>query len=275
MLKRSVGATGEQIPVIGLGTWQVFDAEATAAELAPRREVLEVLFAAGGRVIDSSPMYGRSEAVTGTLLAAMGARDKSFLATKVWTHGEAAGIAQMQASMVKMNAGPTIDLIQVHNLVDWRVHLKTLRKWKAEGRVRAIGITHYTVSSLDDLAAVIRAEPIDYVQLVHSIGVRAAEDKLLPLCADKGIGVLVNQPFGQGAHFRRVKGKALPDWAGEMGIQSWGQLFLKYIVSHPAVTCAIPGTAKAEHMRDNVAAGAGPMPDAKGRQRLAAFWDQM
>ncbi|MFM9941564.1 MAG: aldo/keto reductase [Hyphomicrobiaceae bacterium] len=275
MLTRKIVATGEDMPVIGLGTWQVFDVEGTAEELAQRREVLDVLFKAGGRMIDSSPMYGRAEAITGTLLQQMQARDKAYLATKVWTTGEAAGTAQMQASMAKMQAGKTIDLIQIHNLVDWRTHLKTLRKWKDEGRVRAIGITHYTVSSLDDLAAVIRAEKIDVVQLVHSIGVRAADDRLLPLCAEKGVATIINQPFGQGAHFRKVKGKPLPDWAAEMGIASWGQLFLKFIVSHPAVTCVIPGTSKAEHMRDNVAAGSGVMPDAKGRQRLAAVWDGM
>ncbi len=275
MLTRKIAATGEDMPVIGLGTWQVFDVEATAAELAPRREVLDVLFAAGGRMIDSSPMYGRAEAITGTLLHQMQARDKAYLATKVWTTGEAAGIAQMQASMAKMAAGKTIDLIQIHNLVDWRTHLKSLRKWKDEGKVRSIGITHYTVSSLDDLAAVIKAETIDVVQLVHSIGVRAAEDRLLPLCAEKGVATIINQPFGQGAYFGKVKGKPLPDWAGELGIASWGQLFLKFIVSHPAVTCVIPGTSKPEHMRDNVAAGSGPMPDAKARARLAAVWDAL
>ena len=275
MLTRKVMATGEDMPVIGLGTWQVFDVDATPAELAPRREVLEILFSAGGRMIDSSPMYGRSEEITGTLLRQMHARDKAYLATKVWTQGEAAGIAQMQTSMARMQAGKTIDLIQIHNLVDWRTHLKTLRKWKDEGRVRAIGLTHYTVSSLDDLAQVIRSEKVDFVQCVHSIGVRSAEDRLLPLCAEKGVATIINQPFGQGAHFQKVRGKPLPDWAAEMGIASWGQLFLKYIVSHPAVTCVIPGTGKPEHMRDNVVAGSGPLPDAKGRQRLAALWDSL
>jgi diketogulonate reductase-like aldo/keto reductase len=273
MLKRSIPATGEEMPVIGLGTWQVFDVDGTPQELEQRREVLAVLFAAGGRMIDSSPMYGRSEAVVGTLLSAMTARDKAYLATKVWTRGEAEGIRQMETSMSRLQAGASIDMMQIHNLVDWRTHLKTLRAWKEQGKVRAIGITHYTVPALDELAAIVRAEKIDAVQLVHSIGVRAAEERLLPLCAEKGVAVIVNQPFGQGSFFRRVKGKALPDWAAEMGIASWGQFFLKYIVSHPAGTCVIPATSRPDNMRENVAAGFGPMPDAAGRRRLADFWD--
>ncbi len=275
MLTRRLPATGEEIPVIGLGTWQVFDVEATPSELAQRRAVLEALFAAGGRVIDSSPMYGRAEAITGMLLKDMDAREKAYLATKVWTQGEAAGIAQMEASFAKLQAGRTIDLMQIHNLVDWRTHLKTLRRWKGDGRVRAIGITHYTVSSLADLEAVIKTEAIDVVQLVHSIGVRAAEDRILPLCQERGVGVIVNQPFGQGGFFARVRGKPLPDWAAELGIASWAQLFLKYIVSHPAVTCAIPGTSKAGNMADNAAAGSGRMPDAAERRRMAQLWDRI
>lgn len=274
MLTRTLKSTGEAIPVIGLGTWQVFDVGKDQAALDQRRAVLEVLFEAGGKVIDSSPMYGTSEAVTGTLLRQMNARPKAWLATKVWTSGEAAGIRQMEASIEKMHAG-RMDLMQIHNLVDWRTHLKTLRRWKEEGRIGAIGITHYTVPALDELAAIIKAEQIDTVQLVHSIGVRAAEERLYPLCQERGVGVIVNQPFGQGTNFAKVRGKELPAWVDEFDIRSWGQLFLKYIVSHPAVTCAIPGTAKPEHMRDNVAAGFGRMPDAAGRKRLAALWDSL
>lgn len=271
MLTRTVRAAGQTIPVIGLGTWQTFDIGTDAAERAQRRRVLEILFQAGGSVIDSSPMYGRSEAVVGDLLAAMGARDKAYLATKVWTHGAAAGITQMQTSITRMRSG-VMDLMQIHNLVDWRTHLKTLRQWKEEGRIRAIGITHYTVSGLDELAAVIRAEPVDYVQLVHSIMVRAAEDRLLPLAAERGIGVIVNQPFGQGSAFRAVRGKPLPPWAADHDIASWAQFLLKFVVSHPAVTCVIPGTARPEHMTDNVAAGLGRLPDAATRERMAALW---
>jgi aryl-alcohol dehydrogenase-like predicted oxidoreductase len=274
MLTRPIPKTNEPLPVIGLGTWQAFDIGADRAALDQRKEVLRILFEAGGSVIDSSPMYGRAEAVIGTLLTEMKARDKAFLATKVWTSGEAAGAAQMSASFANMQAD-TIDLMQIHNLVDWRTHLKTLRAWKEKGRFRYIGITHYTSSALDDLAAVIRAEPIDFVQLAYSIDVRAAETRLLPLAAERGVGVLVNRPFSTGGLFGRVRGKALPEWASEIDCASWGQFFLKFIIGHPAVTCVIPGTAKPEHMRDNLRAGDGRLPDAAQRQRMAKYWDEL
>jgi len=217
-------------------------------------------------------MYGRAEEVVGVLLNEMKAADKAFIATKVWTSGEAAGIRQMNDSAAKMQA--PIDLMQVHNLVDWRTHLKTLRAWKAQKKVRYIGITHYTVPGLDELAAVIRAEPaIDFVQFAFSINVRDAEARLLPLCAERGIATLINQPFDSGDLFRKVRGKALPAWAAEMECASWGQVFLKYILGHPAVTCVIPGTAKPEHMRDNIGAGLGRLPDAAERKRMAELWD--
>jgi diketogulonate reductase-like aldo/keto reductase len=274
MLTRPIPQSQEPLPVVGVGTWQTFDIEAERAALDQRKEVLRILFEAGGRVIDSSPMYGRAEAVVGTLLAEMKAHDKAFLATKVWTSGESAGIRQMNASFSKMQA-PVIDLMQIHNLVDWRTHLRTLRAWKAAKRLRYIGITHYTVPSLGDLAAVIRAEPLDFVQLSYSIDVRAAEERLLPLAAERGVAVLVNQPFGSGNLFRQVRGKALPAWAAEFDCASWAQFFLKFILSHPAVTCVIPGTAKPEHARDNVAAGLGRLPDAAQRKRMIAYWDAL
>jgi diketogulonate reductase-like aldo/keto reductase len=273
MAVRAIPSTGEAIPVIGLGTWQAFDVGDDAAALAQRRQVLEILFEAGGRVIDSSPMYGRAEAVVGRLLAEMGARDKAFLATKVWTSGEKAGVAQMLASIGKMHAGTTLDLMQVHNLVDWRTHLRTLRAWQAEGRVRTIGITHYTVSAFDELMAIMRSEKIDFVQLPYSLAVRAAEERLLPLAADRGIAVIPNRPFDGASMFRHVKGRALPDFAAEIGAKSFAQLFLKYLVGHPAVTTVIPGTANPVHMRDNVAAGFGPMPDGALRRRIAAWYE--
>jgi len=219
-------------------------------------------------------MYGRAEAVVGNLLTEMKAHDRTFLATKVWTSGEAAGIAQMKASSAKLQA-PAIDLMQIHNLVDWRTHLRTLRAWKEEKRFRYIGITHYTDSALDELAAVIRAERIDFVQFAYSIDGRAAESRLLPLCAERGVAILVNRPFGSGSLFGQAKGKALPGWASELDCASWSQFFLKYILGHPAVTCVIPGTAKPEHMRDNVSAGLGRLPDATQRQRMAAYWDAL
>ena len=272
LLTRIIPALDEPIGVVGLGTWQVFDVAATPAELAPRREVLEVLFAAGGRMIDSSPMYGRSEAVVGTLLSQMQARDKAFLATKVWTTSSDAGMAQMRTSAARMQTR-TIDLMQIHNLVDWQTHIKTLRDWKDGGLFRAIGITHYTTSALDDLAAIIKTEKIDFVQTAYALDVRAAEERLLSVAQDHGVAVIVNRPFSGGSLFTKAKGKPLPDWAGEIGAASWGQVFLKYLIGHPAVTCVIPGTARPEHMRDSVGAGIGPSPDAAQRRRMAQWWD--
>ena len=273
MLTRPIPSTKEPLPVVGVGTWQTFDVAATTTELAPRQEVLRTLFEAGGKVIDSSPMYGRAEEVVGVLLEAMKAFDKAFLATKVWTSGEAAGIRQMRDSAAKMQS--TIDLMQIHNLVDWRTHLATLRAWKAQKKIRYIGLTHYTVPALDELAAIISRERVDFLQFPYSINVRAAEARLLPLCAERGVAVLVNQPFDSGNLFRKVRGKPLPEWAAEIDCASWGQVFLKYILGHPAATCVIPGTAKPEHMRDNVAAGMGRMPDAAQLGRMAAYWDAL
>ena len=274
MLTRKIPSSGEALPVVGLGTWQTFDIGSDRAEMDARKEVLRVLFEAGGSVVDSSPMYGRAEAVTGTLLAEMKMRDKAFLATKVWTSGEKAGVQQMQQSAARLQTR-VIDLMQIHNLVDWRVHLKTLRAWKEQGTLRYIGITHYTVPALEDLAAIIRGETIDFVQLGYSIGVRAPETRLLPLCQEKGVAVIANQPFDSGRHFSQARGKPLPEWAAEIDAKSWGQIFLKYLIGHPAVTCVIPGTAKAGHMRDNVAAGFGRLPDESLRKRMAAHWDRM
>ena len=250
----------------------MFDVAATPAELAPLQEVLEVLFAAGGLMIDSSPMYGQSEAIAGTLLSQMQARDKAFLATKVWTTGEASGIAQMRTSAARLQT-QSIDLMQIHNLVDWRTHIKTLRAWKDRGLFRTIGITHYTTSALDELAAVIKAEKIDFVQLAYALDVRAAEARLLPVAQEHGVAVIVNRPFSGGTLFAKVKGKPVPEWASEFGAASWAQIFLKYLLGHPAVTCVIPATARPEHMRDNVGAGMGPLPDTAQRQRMAQWWD--
>jgi diketogulonate reductase-like aldo/keto reductase len=272
LLTRPIPSSGEALPVVGLGTWQTFDIGDGEGERAPRREVLQILLEGGGTVIDSSPMYGRSEGVVGALLAELGARERAFLATKVWTRGRAAGIAQMEQSLRRFRS-ERLELMQVHNLVDWQVHLKTLRAWKAEGRIRYLGITHYTTGALDDLAAVIEREPIDFVQLAHSLAVRAAEDRLLPLAADRGVAVLVNRPYEKGALFRRVKGRALPPWAADFGAATWGQFFLKYILSQPAVTCVIPGTAKPKHMADNLGAGRGRLPDTRERERMVRFWE--
>ena len=268
---RKIPKGGARLPVIGLGTWQTFDIGGDPDARAQRQDVLRLLFEGGGSVIDSSPMYGRSEAVVGDLLTAMGDRDRAFLATKVWTWGEDKGIRQMKASLENFRT-PRIELMQIHNLVDWQVHLRTLRQWKEAGTFRHIGITHYTDSGLDELIEVMRAEDVDFVQMAYSIGARAAEDKLLPCAAERGVAVLVNRPFEGGGVFRETRSEPLPGWAADYGIASWGQFFLKYVLAHPAVTCVIPGTSKPKHMADNLAAGHGPLPDAAARAKMAAMF---
>ena len=273
-MARPIPSSGEALPCIGLGTWQTFDIGDDAAERAQRREVLELLFAGGGRVIDSSPMYGRSEAVVGDLLAEMGAPSEAFLATKVWTRGRESGIRQMTSSAQRLKTD-VIDLIQIHNLLDWKEHLPTLRAWKESGKIRYLGITHYTRRALDDLSDIIEREPLDFVQMAYSIGVRDAERRLLPLAAEKGVAVLVNRPYEGGNVFRRVRGEPLPGWAEDFGAATWGQFFLKYLLGHPAVTCAIPGTRKPKHLLDNLAAGRGRLPDPSERKRMVSFWEKL
>ncbi len=268
MLTRTIPSSGKPLPVVGLGTWQTFDVGTSAAERAPLSGVLKELFAAGASVIDSSPMYGRSEGVVGELIESAQSRSKAFLATKVWTRGKSNGIEQMERSFQLMRT-KHMDLMQVHNLTDWQVHLDTLRGWQKDGRVSYLGVTHYTSSAFDDLEAVMRAEKLDFVQLNYAIDDRAAEKRLLPLAQDKGIAVLVNRPFGGGGALGRLKGKELPSFANEIGCTSWAQLLLKFIISHSGVTCAIPGTSKPAHMKDNVQAGMGALPDAAMREKLA------
>ncbi len=270
MRKRPIPSTGALLPVIGCGTWRTFDVGTSEAERAPLAEVLSILFEAGGSIIDSSPMYGPAEAVVGDLLAASGARNKAFLATKVWTSGRDEGVAQMRELLANFRTDH-IELFQVHNLLDWRTQLATLRAWKSEGRISYLGITHYTPSAYDQLEAVMRKEPLDFVQLNYAMNDRAAEKTLLPLAADKGIAVLVNQPFGGGGLLRSLLGRPVPDWAPEIGCQSWAQILLKFVLSHPAVTCAIPGTGRPEHMRDNIQAGSGLVPDSVQREKMAAL----
>jgi diketogulonate reductase-like aldo/keto reductase len=252
------------LPRIGLGTWQTFDVGGDTAARAPLREVLRLL---DGNVVDSSPMYGSSEAVAGDLMTELGARNRLFVATKVWTSGRAEGIRQMETSFKRLRV-EVMDLMQIHNLVDAATHTKTLRELKSQGKVRHIGITHYTSSAYAEVERWLAAERYDFLQINYSLGERDAEQRLLPLCLDKKIKVIINRPFAEGALFRRAKGKPLPPWAAELGIASWAQFFLKWIVSHPAVTCAIPGTARPDHMKDNLAAGQGPMPSAAQRKRM-------
>jgi diketogulonate reductase-like aldo/keto reductase len=269
MLKRKIPATGEELPVIGLGTSGVFDVGGSSAERAPLNQVLKILVDNGGALLDTSPMYNRAEAVSGDLVAAQGLRDRMFIATKVWTRGKDAGLQQIETSM-RLLKSPTLDLVQVHNLLDLQTQLANVRALKEQGKVRYTGITHYTVASHTDLENVIQREPVDFVQLNYSIVTRQAEERLLPLTAERKVAVLVNRPFEDGALFSRVRGKPLPAWAADIDCASWAQVFLKFIVSHPAVTCVIPATAKPEHMADNVRAGLGRMPDDKMRERMAA-----
>jgi diketogulonate reductase-like aldo/keto reductase len=273
MLSRPIPSTGEMMPVIGLGTWPVFDVGAGEAARRPLREVVRQLLDAGSRIVDSSPMYGRAEGVTGDLLAELQARPRAFLATKVWTSGREAGVAQMQRSAALLRA-EVIDLMQIHNLVDWRTHLATLRRMKEAGSIRYIGITHYTDRALSELAHVFESEPgIDFVQCGYSLAARGAERELLPRAAGRGVAVIVNQPLGQGSLMRRVHGRPLPGWAQEFDCTSWAQLLLKYILAEPAVTCVIPATRNPEHMQDNLAAGFGRLPDHAQCERIRALWD--
>ncbi len=275
MLTRPIPSSGEAMPVVGLGTSQVFDVGGSDEARGPLRDVLRRFLDAGARMIDTSPMYGRAEAVSGVLIAELQARQRIFFATKVWTSGRDAGIAQMRRSAELLKT-ETIDLIQIHNLVDWRTHLATLRQMKTEGRVRYIGLTHFTEGALSELARIIRAEPgIDFVQCAYSLGTRAAERELLPVAAERGVAVIVNRPFEDGGMFRLVRGRALPKWAAAFDCASWAQLFLKYILAEPAVTCVIPATSNPRHMEDDLKAGFGRLPDANEREQIRRFWDAL
>jgi diketogulonate reductase-like aldo/keto reductase len=269
ILSRAIPASGEMIPVVGLGTWRVFDVGALPAERTPLKDVLKSLVELGGRVVDSSPMYGTAESVVGDLAADLAITDKLFLATKVWTSGREAGVAQMEQSLKRLRA-QRLDLIQIHNLLDWRTHLRTLREWKAAGRIRYLAVTHYTSSAYDELERVLRAETLDFVQVNYSLGEREAERRILPLARDRGVAVLANRPFAEGGLFQRVRAQAVPPWAAEFDCDSWAQFFLKWILANPAVTCAIPGTSRPQHMVDNLKAATGKLPDTAMRDRMAA-----
>src|SRR5580704_16187044 len=274
LLERRIPRTGEALPAVGLGTWQVFDVAGVAAELTQARETLKTFAAEGGRVIDSSPMYGASETVTGQLAAELGLLDKLFVATKVWTSGKQAGIRQMEDWMRKLRV-KRLDLMQVHNLVDVETQLATLRDWKAAGRIRYLGITHYHAGAHAELERWIRKGDIDSVQVNYSLAEPEAERSLLGAAAASGTAVIVNRPFAEGAMFGRVKGKAVPDWAKEVGCERWAQFFLKWILAHPAVTCAIPATRNPRHAADNMGAAAGALPDAAMRRRMAEHFNSL
>ena len=274
LLERRIPKTGEALPAVGLGTWQVFDVAGDSKELAQAKEALRVFVDGGGRMVDSSPMYGSSEQVTGQLAADLGVRPKLFVATKVWTSGRQAGIRQMEDSMRKLRVD-RLDLMQVHNLVDAPTHLATLRDWKAAGRIRYLGITHYHAGAHGDLEQLVRKGDIDFVQVNYSLAEPEAERRLLGAAAEAGTAVIVNRPFAEGAMFRRVRDRALPEWAKEAGATSWAQFFLKWIVAQPAVTCAIPGTRNPRHVADNLGALSGPLPDAALRRRMAEHFNSL
>jgi diketogulonate reductase-like aldo/keto reductase len=267
-LSRRIPNTGETVPAVGLGTWRVFDVAGKAKEAAQAREALQTFVNLGGRVVDSSPMYGSSESVTGRLAAELGVGERLFIATKVWTSGREAGIRQMEDSMSKLRV-ERLDLMQVHNLVDAQTHLATLRDWKKSGRIRYLGVTHYHAGAHADLERIIAPGDVDFVQVNYSLAEPEAERRLLVAAAGSRTAVIVNRPFAEGAMFRAVSGKALPEWAKEIGCATWGQYFLKWILAHPAVTCAIPGTRNPRHVADNIAAARDPLPDDTMRRRMA------
>ena len=270
MLTRSIPSSGEKLPVIGLGTWQAFDVGLTADSRRQLEEVLSLFVKFGGRVIDSSPMYGRAEEVIGDLTATLGILDKLFLATKVWTHGKESGVKSMERSMALLRT-KRIDLMQVHNLVDVHTHLATLREWKEQGRIRYVGITHHEAGAFGEMEKLMRSEKLDFVQINYSLMEPQAEQSLLPLARERGIAVLANRPFGAGDLFDKVRSKPLPDWASEFDCRSWAQFFLKWIVAHSAITCAIPATNKPGHLEDNMQGGTGRLPDPKTRRRMVEF----
>jgi diketogulonate reductase-like aldo/keto reductase len=265
---RPIPSSGEKIPAVGLGTWSTFDVGPAASERKPLEEVLARFVERGGRVVDSSPMYGRSEAVVGEIASKLGLTGKLFLATKVWIRGRQAGIEQMETSE-RLLGTKRLDLLQVHNLLDVETHLATLRAWKEAGRVRYIGITHYTAGSYPEVERVLRKEKVDFLQINYSLAEREAEKRILPLARERGVAVLVNRPFGGGEALKRALGKPLPSWAAEFDCTSWAQFFLKWILAHPAVTCAIPATSKRTHLDDDLDAALGRLPDEKLRLRMA------
>jgi diketogulonate reductase-like aldo/keto reductase len=267
MLMRAIPSSGEKLPVIGLGTWRTFDVELTSDTRRQLEDVLSLFVKFGGRVIDSSPMYGQAEEVIGDLTATLRIRDKLFLATKVWTRGKESGIGSMERSMDRLRT-KRIDLMQVHNLVDVHTHLATLREWKEQGRIRYLGITHYESSAFGEVEKIMRSEKLDFVQINYSLMEREAEERVLPLAQERGIAVIVNRPFGGGDLFARARAKQLPEWAVQFDCRSWAQFFLKWIVAHRTVTCAIPATNNPRHLEDNMQGGIGQLPDAKMCQRM-------
>ena len=275
VLTRLIPSTGEPLPVIGLGTYRAFNVSRNAPQNNDLRKVLKLFFDAGGSVIDTSPMYGQAEAIVGDLLENLSLHEKTFIATKVWTNGMEKGIDEMNMSFQKLRC-QNMELMQIHNLVDTDVHLETLKSWKSEGRIKYIGITHYSHSAFGELGSYIKTEPeIDFCQFPYSIERRSAETYFLKFCADYGVATLINCPFEQDGLFLGIHRKKLPEWAGHLGIESWAQYFLKYLLADQSVTCLIPATSNPSHMADNLKAGIGPLPDLAERTRMALYFENL
>lgn len=274
LLTRPIPRTGERLPVVGLGTWQAYDLHGAGPERAAAKDALRTLVAHGGALVDSSPMYGAAESVVGALASELGIHDRLFVATKVWASGRKAGIQQMEESLRRLRVD-RVDLMQVHNLLDADTHLATLAGWRQEGRVRYLGVTHYHAGAHAALETAVRTHRPDFVQLNYSLAEPQAERGLLGAAEGEGIAVIVNRPSACGAMFARVKGRPLPEWAAEIDCTSWAQFFLKFVLGHPAVTCAIPGTRNPQHVADNLAAARGRLPDAALRRRMAAYFDSL
>ncbi|MDO8787820.1 MAG: aldo/keto reductase [Sulfuritalea sp.] len=270
---RAIPGDGRRLAVVGLGTWQTFDVGRDAAARDNLGRLLSRFVELGGEVIDSSPMYGSAESVVGDLAAARKLRERLFLATKVWARGKDAGIAQMEESLRRFRT-PRIELMQIHNLQDWKLHLPALRAWQTEGRIRHIGITHYSPGAYTEIEDILRREPLDFLQINYSLAEPESARRLLPLAAERGVAVIANRPFAEGALFGRVKDRTLPAAAADHGCRSWAQLFLRWILAHPAVTCAIPASNRIDYLEDNMAAGMGALPgfeEQKALARMAGF----
>ncbi len=269
---RPIPSSGERLPVVGIGTNRY--GTGSEAEIAPLRETLKTFAAAGGKLIDTAPMYGSSEVVLGELIAGLGIRQQLFLATKVYADGREAGLEEMNASFSRLRTN-RIDLIQVHNLSDTATQLATMREGKSAGRYRYVGVTTSRDSQYDGMENVLKKEKLDFVQVDYSIENRTAAERILPLALERGVAVLINLPFGRARLFSAVRGKALPPWAAEFDCGSWAQFFLKYVIGHPASTCAIPGTRKPAHVADNLGAARGRLPDQAMRRKMEKFFEAL
>ena len=274
VIKKTIPSSGEQLSVIGLGTSRTFEVDSSNAAQSPLVAVMQAFFDKGGQLIDSSPMYGSAEAVTGALLQTVTNKSGLFTATKVWTNGKNEGIRQMQQSMQRLGVDQ-IDLMQIHNLRDWQTHIETLQDWKAQGKIRYLGITTSHGRYHGELETILQQQPLDFVQFSYNIEDRSVEQRLLPLAREHGIATLINRPYQRGSLFRQVRGKPLPGWAADIDCASWGQFFLKFIAAHPAVTCIIPATSKLKHMVDNMGAGYGRLPDESTRQRMVKYMESI